>query len=308
MTTREAVDVQGYFAEKARSYDERGRGFFGELSDELLWTTLQQSVLTRLPPGFSFLEPGGGTGRWSCRLAVERPDATGVLYDMTPEMLTLAEGRSARHGYADRVAHGLGKVETAAEHFGHRRFDLILNTHHVLGFVDDPAAVVRSLATLLTENGVMASFLPSRWYAASLDLAAGRVEDAEISLTGERWVRAAEPYRHLFTPGEIRAIHYAAGLTVDLLVGFPSLVLPDTRPGAANGGPLTEEYLSDGAVFRRVLNMEKELLVDPDSAARGVNLFVVASRSPWRAVQRRGQAATARQVPFQEPPSGWLSS
>ena len=244
----------GVGAAMTGSLPHNARGAYGRLVDALLWSALELSVLSRLPPGFTFLTIGGRDGRWNRSIATRWPDSTGV--------------------------HLHGDVGDVADRLSGRTFDLVFTTHHLLGFVADPQDVIGVLARLLSLDGLMVSFLPSRWHAAFGDLCRGDVEGAERSLTGREWAASEAPYRHLFTPGEIRAMHTSSRMNVEVLTGFPSLVHPQHE------GVSLEGLLSDEAVFRRVLAMESELLIDPDAGARGANFLVTASHADARSRRR----------------------
>ncbi|MGW2051674.1 class I SAM-dependent methyltransferase [Streptomyces sp. NPDC001858] len=276
ISNNSAVEVRKFFERKAIGYDENWRGAYGKLVDALQWEALELSVFSRLPHGFRFLDLGGGAGRWTHQIATEHPESTGMLYDLTAGLVDQASDRAVRHGYDHRVRYRRGDVHDAADLLSGETFDLILNSHHLLGFVPDPGAVISSLTRLLSVDGLMVSLLPSRWHAAFEELTLGDPEKTEQSLAGRHWAANTAPYRHLFTPGEIRAAHVSSNLSIDLLSGFPSLIYPDISDAFPRG---SEQVLQNEDVFRRVLAMEKELLIDPDSRGRGVNLFVVASRA-----------------------------
>lgn len=268
--------VRDFFERKAAAYDENCRGAYGRLVDALQWAALESSVFSRLPSGFRFLDVGGGAGQWTYRIATQYPESSGILYDLTAGMIGQAKDRAVRHGYAHRVVHLHADVHDAADLLAGQTFDLIFNSHHLLGFVPDPGAVIALLARLLSVDGLMVSFLPSRWHATFEELALGATEQIERSLEGRQWVTNPAPYRHLFTPGEIRATHTSSNLNVDLLTGFPSLIYPDV---SKSRGANSERLLANQDLFQRILAMEKEMLIDPDSGGRGVNFFVVASHA-----------------------------
>lgn len=267
-----------YFEAKAAAYDENARGAYGRLTDALLSEALDLSVFSRLPDRFTFLDVGGGTGRWTERIATMHPQSSGVLLDVSPGMVRHAEKRARRRGYAHRVSHIRGDADEAGELLAGMTFDLIINTHHLLGFFHSPELVLGALVPFLSDHGLMVSFLPSRWHAAFGDLSVGDAERARRSLSGLSWEASEAPYGHLFTPGEVRMLHTSSKLAVDLLTGFPCLIYPDPLGAAPPSTRSAEERLRDETFFREVLAMETELLIDPDAGSRGANLFVVASR------------------------------
>ena len=54
-----------YFKNKAADYDRVDEQVYWRLSDSILWHTFNEYILKNLPSNFSFLDAGGGTGRWS---------------------------------------------------------------------------------------------------------------------------------------------------------------------------------------------------------------------------------------------------
>lgn len=118
-------------------------------------------MFSRLPDGFTFLDLGGGSGRWTHWIATSSPGSTGTLYDLTPRLVDQAAQRARCSGYADRVRFRPGDVRDAADLLSGESFDLVLHSNHLLGFVDDPKAVLASLTRLLSVDGLMVWFLPS---------------------------------------------------------------------------------------------------------------------------------------------------
>lgn len=91
----------------------------------------------------------------------ELSGSTGTLYDLTPRLVDQAAQRARCSGYADRVRFRPGDVRDAADLLSGESFDLVLHSNHLLGFVDDPKAVLASLTRLLSVDGLMVWFLPS---------------------------------------------------------------------------------------------------------------------------------------------------
>lgn len=273
------ADVRDYFSEKADAYDDVDEQPYWMLSDELLWRMLGTHVLPRLPVGFRFLDAGGGTGRWSHRIASARPDCTGMLYDLTPEMSRHALEKARVHGYTDRFEVRTGDLADVGAQLAGERFDLIFNFHNVLGFVGDPDAVIASLAELMTADGLLVSFVPSRWHASFFNLNLGRVAEAERCLDGRGRFTDSMPDMHLFSPDRLTRLHRAAGLNIELLTGFPCLLYPGYQETQLHGSTDSlRRLLSDRGHFERLVALEQRVLTDPAAVGRGNNLFAVASK------------------------------
>jgi SAM-dependent methyltransferase len=270
--------VRGYFADKAQAYDDVDLQPYWVLSDRLLATALREDVLTRLPEDFAFLDAGGGTGRWTSFFAREAPGSTGVLYDLTPEMIQVARAKTVREGFADRVEFIQGDLARVTDALGDRSFDLAFNFHNVLGFVSDPEQTVRDLATLLKPGGLLVSFLPSVWHAAFFNIGIGHLDEAAKALAGRGRFTDTMPDMHLYDVDRVEKMHAAAGLEVGVLTGFPNLIYPGYQETQLHGstGELVEILAADN--FDRVFAMENQVRKAHGIAGRGNNLFVVARR------------------------------
>ncbi|MGW4059788.1 class I SAM-dependent methyltransferase [Amycolatopsis sp. NPDC004747] len=276
-----AADIVSYFHRKAGRYDEVDRQVYWRLSDELLWDTLTGSFLDQLPPDFTFLDAGGGTGRWTQRVLDAYPQARGVLVDLSPDMLAVAAAKRTgnRAGRLELVHGDLGDLPADVRD---RRFDVIWNFHNVIGFVPDPAAVLTALAGLLTEDGVLVTLAPNRYHGVYFNLATGRLDAARRAAeTGVSTFTDDMPPLRLFTPDELTSLYAGAGCRVDLLTGFPCAVYPARQETQLDGSsPAVVDLLGDPAVFADVLAIEKQLAKAPDVAARGNNILVAGRRSP----------------------------
>ena len=245
---------------------------YDRLTDALLWTALQQSVLSRLPHPFTFVDVSVRAGRWARRIAAEYPQSTGVHIAATPQAADEARARSDRAGYGHQVRHVAARPgELAALVDDGAGYDLVFHDCSPLSAFTEPEPGLRELAKLMAPGGLMVSFLRSRWHTALEYLGGGDLPSALRSLAGHDPGGPGAPNAHLFTPGQIRLLCMSLGLRLDTLAGFPGLVLPTT-------GPLGAPFPHQEAAFAHVLKMERELLIDPDSGGRGANLLAVTSR------------------------------
>jgi release factor glutamine methyltransferase len=65
--------------------------------------TLIDAALSLMPPRARILDLGTGTGAIAVTLLAERPDASGVATDLSPEALAVAARNAALNGVADRL-------------------------------------------------------------------------------------------------------------------------------------------------------------------------------------------------------------
>lgn len=268
--------VRGYFAEKAPAYDDTDLQPYWVLSDRLLAQALREDVIVHLPETFTFLDAGGGTGRWTSFFADECPRSTGVLYDLTEEMIAVARRKAAERGFDDRVRFQQGDLSHVADDLRGETFDLAFNFHNVLGFVADPEQTIVDLAGLLKPRGLLVSFLPSAWHAAFFNIGLGRLDEARKALARRGRFTDTMPDMHLFDPERIQAMHKAAGLTVQVLGGFPNLIYPGYQETQLHGS--TEELVDvlEGERFQEIFEMENQVRSASGIAGRSNNLFVVA--------------------------------
>ncbi|MEU1024173.1 class I SAM-dependent methyltransferase [Streptomyces sp. NPDC005900] len=270
--------VKGYFSEKAEAYDDVDLQPYWMLSDRLLATALREDVLSRLPEDFAFLDAGGGTGRWTSFFAEEAPKSTGVLFDLTREMIQVAEAKAERRGFADRVEFRQGDLAEVGQALQGRSFDLAFNFHNVLGFVADPEQTIKDVAALLKPGGLLVSFLPSVWHAAFFNVGIGRLDEAEKALAGRGRFTDTMPDMHLYDVERIEKMHAAAGLELDVLSGFPNLIYPGYQETQLHGSTDQLVDILAGENFDRIFAMENKVRSAPGIAGRGNNLFTVARR------------------------------
>jgi SAM-dependent methyltransferase len=273
-------EVLEYFKRKADQYDLVDEQVYWNLSDRLLASVFEEHVLRALPASFDFLDAGGGTGRWTALLLRTRPEARGLLYDLSPEMSAKALEKGAAEGFADRLTVKNGRLEKVEHELAGRRFDLIFNFHNVLGFVQDVPDVVRQLAGLLAPGGLFVSFVPNRYHTMFFNIFVGNLEEAEHTFeTGQGRFTTDMPYMNLFTPAGMAELYREAGLEPLLTTGFPNLIYPGFQETQLRGSSsVLQGLLQQGDNFERIYRLEREVLNEPGIAARGNNLFVLGRK------------------------------
>jgi len=138
--------------------DSQVEAFDTEYVDDARWLIVKMSIDRDFPVGeFTFLDVGGGTGRFADRLLAEYPGSKGTVLDNSEVLLS-------RNLPSERKAVLLDSVENLDQI--NMRYDIILVNwvlHHVVG--DSYALTrrnqlwtLRTLGTLLTERGRISVF------------------------------------------------------------------------------------------------------------------------------------------------------
>jgi SAM-dependent methyltransferase len=275
MSSRNVLD---YFANKAAKYDLVDTQPYWVLSDALLWESLVEKVLNQLPVTFSFLDAGGGTGRWTKKILDNYSLSQGKLVDLSPDMLEQARRKHLAPQYNGRVLIEQGNIENMRT-VTDCSFDLAFNFHNVLGFVQNPAQALSELVRSVKPGGVIVSVIPNIYHLVYFNIHIGRIEEAEFALQNNKGRFTNDmPYMHLFSPASIADSYKELGLSSEI-IGFPVSIYPGYQETQISGS--TERLanlLECPERFARLLEIEKAL-ISSNVAARGNNLMAIG----WKA-------------------------
>lgn len=213
----------------------------------------------------SVLDIGGGTGGLAVRVAAEGHQIT--VIDPSPDALAALARRADEEDVADRVTGlqgDLGNLRDLAPEGG---VDLVL-CHGVLGLVDDPAAALATITSVLRPGGALSLLVNQRHAAVLARAMAGHFVQARDLLTGEQPDRAKDRGEHRFTAEEVAQLLGSAGFTSTTTHGirvFADLVpssLLDLEPGASAA----------------LLELERAVAERPEYLTLASQLHVIATR------------------------------
>jgi S-adenosylmethionine-dependent methyltransferase len=226
----------------------------GRLRIDLAFANLQEHLPQGAQP-LQALDIGGGTGITAVRLAQRGLHVT--VLDESQAMLDIAERTASEAGVAERLTLKQVDAGQLANLFPAGSFDVIV-CHNVLEFVDEPSAVLQSVARLLRDSLSIFSVLVRNQAGEVLksallngDLAAAdrdlTVEWGDESLYGGR-VR-------LFPTKSLRAMLTDSSFAV----------------AAERGVRVISDYLpptiSRSDEYERILELERKLGCRPDFAS-----------------------------------------
>ena len=221
MTITETID---YFCAKAVDYDAVDQQPYWQLSDMLLWKLLEKTALEKLPSNFRFLDAGGGTGRWSSKILTAYPQASGLIRDISPDMLAEARKKQEVLG-TERLALQNASIEDLSD-IEDESFELVFNFHNVIGFLEDPKETLKELTRVLKPKGLLITVAPSQFHMTFFNIFLGKLDAAEQALTESRGRFTDDmPCIHVFRPEQLRSWYSEIGLSSVATHGFRFLYI-----------------------------------------------------------------------------------
>ena len=193
------------------------------------------------------LDVGCGTGALALRLA--RLGVRVTLLDLSEPMLDCAKRAARDAGVTEKMTFQHGDASELADLFEAGSFDVVLG-HNILEYVEDPCALVRSMARVLRDPSSISSLLVRNQAGEVLKAAIkdGQLAVAEYSLTAE-WGRESlySGKVRLFAAKSLRAMLAGASLEVTAERGVR--VLSDYLPASVSRD---DEY-------QRIFELERAL-------------------------------------------------
>ncbi len=189
----------------------------------VIWAALRRELDRRDGDSLDVIDVGGGTGLFAVPLAVAGHQVT--VIDASPDALASLARRAADAGVAQRVHAVQGDGDQLGTLVPAQAADIVL-CHSVLEEVDDPAAVMASIAAALRPGGVASIVVASRVGAVLARALAGNL-GAASALVAEQ---SAETDKRRFDVDSASALVTAAGFTIEAISGVR--VVADLMPGA----------------------------------------------------------------------------
>ncbi len=226
----------------------------GRLRLDLAYANLQD-FLPQTTRSLRALDLGCGTGAMAVRLA--RLGIHVTLLDASESMLDFAERAAREAGVTERIALKHGDAAQLASLFDAESFDVVL-CHNILEYVDDPSAVLRSVARVLRDRSSIISILVRNQAGEVLKAAIqdGDLKATERNLTAEWGHESLYGGRvRLFSAESLRAMLLESSLAVTAVRGVR--VVSDYLPPSVSRN---DEY-------ERILELERRLGRRPEFAA-----------------------------------------
>lgn len=269
-------EVKQYFKEKADEYDLVDEQLYWVLSDNLLWEILDENVLSKIDGDIKFLDAGAGTGRWSIRTLNKYSTSSGILVDLSEDMLNQARMKLKKMNAIDRVkiiCDDLDNFDTNSK----RECNVAFTFHNVLGFVKNPEKVIEKMASMVVKGGYVVCGVPNYYHNIFFNIFVNNLKLAKECYTTHKG-RFTEnmPEMNMFTPESLRKIYDKVGIDVIGVYGFPISIYPGMQETQLRGqSDSLSDILADKNTFDEIFNMEKNLYKNQEAAARGNQLIII---------------------------------
>ncbi len=276
-TIEETID---YFREKAQGYDLVETQLYWKFSDEILWYLMRIHVLDKLKDrDIKFMDAGGGTGRWSIKILEYLPQSEGVLCDISDEMMSEASKKVAEKKLDSKLSLQKCNIEKMHDQKDNT-YGLVINFHNVLAFTQNPAKAFSEMFRVLKNGGFLVSVVPNKYHGLFFNIATGRLDDIEnIAAKCQGRFTDSMPRINFFTPSSLRQMYNAHRIKDLKILGFPVTVFPDTQETKITGtSKHVEGVFGDEIKYKKLLEIEKNLVLEEEAAARGNNLFAVGQK------------------------------
>jgi SAM-dependent methyltransferase len=207
----------------------------------VIWRGLQAELDRRAADGpLRVLDVGGGSGGFAVPLACQGHVVSVV--DPSPNALATLSRRAADAGVASRVQAVQGDLASLVGVVGAEAADLVL-CHSVLEYVDDPAAAVHAIRTVLRPAGLASVVLANRAAAVLARAIGGHFGQAAAGLRdADGQFPGGDTALRRYDPVSAAALLTGAGLTVEQVHGVR--VVADLVDGAVDIEHPTDDLLS----------------------------------------------------------------
>lgn len=265
-------ETEIYYDEKSKSYDETFSMLYFRVFDAITWKYLEQYLPTN--PNASVLDAGGGTGRWTVRIAKKVRKV--VLMDISEGMLKVAAQRIKQESMEDNVV--IKKGDIARTGYADGTFDLIF-CEHALFLFKEPDMLLEEFARILKKKATLIISAHNR-YVTSLarlpDIPKSKDLKNALMLLLERKHQFMAPDNKVkiftWTPNEFRTMLERHGFQIEKIIGKGI-----TMPLRISNKLFTKKKYSE-TLFNKILQLEFALCDKPDALALAGHMQAIAHK------------------------------
>ncbi|UCB60932.1 MAG: class I SAM-dependent methyltransferase [Candidatus Bathyarchaeota archaeon] len=270
----EEPEIKKYYDARAQTYDAIFDSTYFKIHDLITWKYVEPYI--PMDPESLVLDAGGGTGRWSIRIA--KKGCRVFLMDISKEMLAIAEGKVREEGLQDRIAIKNGDISKTD--YSSESFDMIL-CEHTLFLFKNPDLIIKELRRILKKRARLIVSVHNL-YAQSVSTLADRptlnnVQKALDTLHRKRYTTLTKEGKvkaYTWTPDEFRAILERNGFIVEKIIGKGF-----TMPLRISKELFMKKECPKN-LYQKILEFELAFCEKPDALALAGILQAVAYKPP----------------------------
>jgi ubiquinone/menaquinone biosynthesis C-methylase UbiE len=264
--------IETYYDKKSLSYDSAFDILYFEIYDTITWRHLEPYVPSS--PEAKVLDAGGGTGRWSIRMA--KKGCKVILLDISEGMLNVAKEKIEREGLQHRIT--IEKGDITKLKYPDETFDMIL-CEHTLFLLEDPDAAIKEFARALKKGAPLIVSAQNLYVQSLVHLPCTgiptpeKLDEVLNILLRKRYntmTKNGKVKIYTWTPDEFRNLLERNGLRVQKIIGKGT-----TMPlRIAEELYMKREYSKD--ILNKILQLELILCEKPDALALAGHLQAIA--------------------------------
>jgi ubiquinone/menaquinone biosynthesis C-methylase UbiE len=268
----EMEEIENYYNEKSKTYDETFSILYFRVFDAITWKYLEPYLPTT--PNALVLDAGGGTGRWTVRIAKKALRV--ILMDTSEGMLKVAAQRIKQEDIEDNVVIKKGDITRTG--YTDETFDLIF-CEHALFLFKEPDALLEELTRILKTKATLIVSAHNRYVASLARLSdIPRPKDLKyaLMLLLERRHQFLTPDSKVkvftWTPNEFRTMLERHGFQIEKIIGKGM-----TMPLRISNELFTRKKYSE-TLFNNILQFELALCEKPDALALAGHMQAIAHK------------------------------
>ena len=254
---------------KNQSYDKTFDMLYYKIYDAVTWKYIEPYV--PIDPDALVLDAGGGTGRWTIRMA--RKGCKVILVDISEGTLKIAAEKVKKEGLQNKVTIKEGDITKTG--YADETFDMIL-CEHALFLFKEPDNVIKELKRILKRKALLIISVHNRYVQSLVSLpekpSLDKVDDALSILLRKRYgsmTENGEVKIYTWTPDEFRTMLERNGLHVEKIVG-KGITMPLRISKELF---MKKDYPDD--LFNKLLQFELTLCEKPDALALAGHLQAI---------------------------------
>jgi len=190
-------------------------------------------------------------------------------------MLNEAVRKMKLKNLLDRAVAVNGNIENMKDQ-EKERYDMVINFHNVLGFINSPLKALKEMSRVLKKGGILVSVVPNKYHGVYFNISEGRLDAAEkIAKTCKGTFHKSMPDMCFFTPENMKKMYQKVDMKNIKSYGFPVALYPSFKETTIKESTKSLKDLLQGKTLKTLKRIEEKLIINEEASSRGNNLFII---------------------------------